>query len=187
LYSKMGICLSYLSRFDDARKYYDAALELSKELNSNLSFLDYYRGRELLDSVTGNWEGAYKNFKQYVIVHDSIYNKENINKLVASQMEYDAEKKEAAEKAEQEKKDIRQRNIRNSIAAGLAGAVVFLVVVYKQRNKIREGKKRSDELLLNILPEEVADELKAKGSAEAKQFDEVTVMFTDFKGFTQIS
>ncbi len=48
-------------------------------------------------------------------------------------------------------------------------------------------KKKSDELLLNILPEEVAEELKAKGSADAKQFDEVTVMFTDFKGFTSIS
>jgi class 3 adenylate cyclase len=48
-------------------------------------------------------------------------------------------------------------------------------------------KKKSDDLLLNILPEEVAEELKAKGSADAKQFDEVTVMFTDFKGFTQIS
>jgi class 3 adenylate cyclase len=33
----------------------------------------------------------------------------------------------------------------------------------------------------------VAEELKAKGSADAKQFDQVTVMFTDFKGFTQIS
>ncbi len=48
-------------------------------------------------------------------------------------------------------------------------------------------KKKSDDLLLNILPEEVAEELKAKGSAAAKQFDEVTVMFTDFKDFTHIS
>jgi adenylate cyclase len=39
-------------------------------------------------------------------------------------------------------------------------------------------------LLLNILPAEVAEELKAKGSAEAKQFDEVTVLFTDFINFT---
>ncbi len=187
IYSNMGICYSYMKKYDEAGKYSDKALVLSKELNSTISFLDYYRGRELLDSVTGNWEGAYKNFKQYIIFHDSTFNKESINKIVASQMEYDAEKKEAFEKAEQEKKDIRQRNIRNSIAAGLTGAIVFLVVVYKQRNKIREGKKRSDELLLNILPEEVADELKAKGSAAAKHFDEVTVMFTDFKGFTQIS
>ena len=40
---------------------------------------------------------------------------------------------------------------------------------------------------MNILPEEVAEELKEKGSAEAKAFDEVTVMFTDFKGFTTIA
>ena len=48
-------------------------------------------------------------------------------------------------------------------------------------------KKKSDDLLLNILPSEVAEELKLNGRAEARQFDEVTVMFTDFKGFTQIS
>ena len=47
--------------------------------------------------------------------------------------------------------------------------------------------KRSDELLLNILPEEVAEELKAKGHAEAKHFDQVTILFTDFKGFTEAS
>ena len=54
------------------------------------------------------------------------------------------------------------------------------------------GKKnffqaRSEALLLNILPKEIAEELKANGSAEAKQFDDVTVMFTDFKNFTQIT
>jgi ligand-binding sensor domain-containing protein len=52
---------------------------------------------------------------------------------------------------------------------------------------VEKEKQRSDALLLNILPEEVAEELKTKGSAEAKQFDEVTVLFTDFKNFTQIS
>jgi class 3 adenylate cyclase len=102
-------------------------------------------------------------------------------------MQYEFDKKEAATKAEQEKKDILQRTIRNSIAATLAGALIFLVVVYRQRNKISKARKRSDELLLNILPSEVAEELKEKGSADAKHFDEVTVMFTDFKGFTQIS
>jgi class 3 adenylate cyclase len=78
--------------------------------------------------------------------------------------------------------------------------IVFLIVYYfKSENARQEGlleiknihlaaeKQKSDNLLLNILPEEVAEELKAKGSADAKQFDEVTVMFTDFKGFTQIS
>ena len=58
--------------------------------------------------------------------------------------------------------------------------------VVAEKKEVEKQKKRSDDLLLNILPEEVAEELKAKGSADAKQFDEVTVMFTDFKGFTHI-
>ncbi|KAA5534815.1 hypothetical protein F0919_09410 [Taibaiella lutea] len=48
-------------------------------------------------------------------------------------------------------------------------------------------KKKSDDLLLNILPAEVANELKEKGEAEAKLFDHVTVLFTDFVNFTQMS
>ncbi|HNF72689.1 MAG TPA: adenylate/guanylate cyclase domain-containing protein, partial [Chitinophagaceae bacterium] len=44
-----------------------------------------------------------------------------------------------------------------------------------------------DKLLLNILPVEVAEELKETGSAVARQFDEVTVLFTDFVNFTSIS
>ncbi len=48
-------------------------------------------------------------------------------------------------------------------------------------------KERSDELLLNILPAAVADELKANGKAEAKQIDQATVLFTDFKEFTALS
>ncbi|MFN5208064.1 MAG: adenylate/guanylate cyclase domain-containing protein, partial [Bacteroidota bacterium] len=53
--------------------------------------------------------------------------------------------------------------------------------------EVVEEKNRSEELLLNILPKEVAEELKHKGEAEARQIDEVTVLFTDFKGFTSLS
>jgi adenylate cyclase len=53
--------------------------------------------------------------------------------------------------------------------------------------ELRTEKKKSDDLLLNILPAEVAEELKEKGRADAKQFDEVTVLFTDFKNFTNVS
>lgn len=45
-------------------------------------------------------------------------------------------------------------------------------------------KNKSDELLLNILPKQVADELKNNGKAEAKRYEDVTILFTDFKDFT---
>ena len=52
---------------------------------------------------------------------------------------------------------------------------------------LTKEKKRSDELLLNILPFETAEELKEKGKSAPKFFESVTIMFTDFKDFTRIS
>ncbi len=59
--------------------------------------------------------------------------------------------------------------------------------VMQRTRELSTEKRRSDALLLNILPGDVADELKTKGTAEAKLFDQVTVLFTDFKGFTAMS
>ncbi|MBS1938776.1 MAG: hypothetical protein JSS84_13295 [Bacteroidetes bacterium] len=59
--------------------------------------------------------------------------------------------------------------------------------VQERTAELRSEKERSDELLHNILPHEVADELKRTGVAAAKHFDEATVLFSDFRGFTQIS
>jgi len=60
-------------------------------------------------------------------------------------------------------------------------------VVEEQKKVVEAEKKKSDDLLLNILPAEVAEELKAKGTTTAKDFSEVTVLFTDFKNFTLMS
>jgi class 3 adenylate cyclase len=59
--------------------------------------------------------------------------------------------------------------------------------VKERTEQLNIEKKKSDVLLLNILPEEIAEELKIKGSVDAKNFEYVTVMFTDFKNFTKIS
>jgi class 3 adenylate cyclase len=49
---------------------------------------------------------------------------------------------------------------------------------------ISHEKAQADKLLRNILPDEVADELKNTGVARARHYDQVSVLFTDFKGFT---
>jgi class 3 adenylate cyclase/tetratricopeptide (TPR) repeat protein len=59
--------------------------------------------------------------------------------------------------------------------------------IERQRDEIDYERRRSDKLLLNILPEEIAEELKEKGSATPKQYQTVSVLFTDFKGFTMIA
>ena len=56
-----------------------------------------------------------------------------------------------------------------------------------QRNRIGKEMQRSEELLLNILPVEIAEELKDKGKVGSKRMESVSVLFTDFKGFTAIA
>lgn len=51
---------------------------------------------------------------------------------------------------------------------------------------LQEEKQKSDDLLLNILPEEIALELKQSGKAEARNYNCATVMFADFVDFTKI-
>ncbi len=59
--------------------------------------------------------------------------------------------------------------------------------VEERTKELQIEKSKSDDLLLNILPLETANELKSQGFAKPKHFDEVTVLFTDFKNFTSIS
>jgi class 3 adenylate cyclase len=53
--------------------------------------------------------------------------------------------------------------------------------------ELRGQKEKSDELLRNILPAEVAEELKEKGSAAARYYEDASVLFTDFADFTQMA
>lgn len=57
-----------------------------------------------------------------------------------------------------------------------------------EKNKtIKEEQQRSDNLLLNILPTLVADELKRMGRTQARYFEDVSVLFADFVGFSKIA
>ncbi len=76
------------------------------------------------------------------------------------------------------------------IAVSLQNALLYESLeqkVLERTQQLASEKKKSDDLLLNILPSEVAEELKQKGTSEARQYDEVTVLFTDFVDFTKIS
>ncbi|MCC6410388.1 MAG: AAA family ATPase [Saprospiraceae bacterium] len=51
--------------------------------------------------------------------------------------------------------------------------------------QLNEEKDKADALLLNILPAETAEELKKTGTSKARDFDQATVLFTDFRNFSQ--
>ncbi len=60
-------------------------------------------------------------------------------------------------------------------------------ILGEKNNIIEEERERSENLLLNILPQPIAEELKANGRAAARRYDEASVLFSDFINFTHIS
>lgn len=66
-------------------------------------------------------------------------------------------------------------------------SVLYGIERHQLKTQLKEEKEKSELLLRNILPQKIADELKATGLVEAKHFENVTVMFIDFAEFTSIS
>ncbi len=89
---------------------------------------------------------------------------------------------EALKQAEENAKLIMQQNVM------LEEKVAERTLELAEKNEILNVElQRSEQLLLNILPYETAQELKMSGKAVARYYPDITVMFTDFKGFTHIA
>ena len=76
--------------------------------------------------------------------------------------------------------------ISGQVAGSIQNANLYKVS-QEATEEAKVERKKSDKLLLNILPEEVAEELKEKGSVTPVLFEQTSIMFTDFKGFTMIA
>jgi len=176
-----------------AMERYMEAEELSKEIGAKYQLKDAYEGLALTNAKLRNFDKAYSYQQLLLGIKDTLFNLDIEKKLGTLQFTFDIEKKEneinllTKDKEIKEQELRRQKLVRNSFIGGFAVVLLFAGVFFSQRNRIAKEKKRSDELLLNILPEETAEELKATGTAKARSFDSVTVMFTDFKNFTQAS
>ena len=138
-------------------------------------------------------------------LEDSLRNSSNTKEITKMVLLYDFEQQEFADSVESYAKEIElkadydtqileEKYIRN-ISIALGTVLLFLAIglysrfrfVKKSKAELQVEKNRSDELLLNILPSEVAEELKEKGSADARDFELVSILFSDFKGFTKAS
>ncbi|MBK6341973.1 MAG: hypothetical protein IPF41_05115 [Flavobacteriales bacterium] len=168
----------------------DSAVELGSleaQKHAALDLIVYYRH-------AGRYDKALEMFELKVALQDSSEREENQREMIRQEYKYDYDKQAladsltfASETAIQQKEVQKQKLMRNGFMGGFALVALFAGVFFFQRNRISKEKARSEELLLNILPEEVAEELKDTGAAQAKHFDTATILFSDFKGFTEAS
>lgn len=185
--------LNYMSELYQEDNEFDTALEYayrSHELSNKFNLKDQISDAnlqlsELLDNA-GKSREALEYYKMHIVYRDSLVNLENVQKM--ANLEVDKKELEV-ENLEQKRKN--QRIVFWS-TVGVLLLTAFLAYGLFKRHKyvkatnkiIAAEKQRSDDLLLNILPEETAQELKDKGRVEAKKYSSVTVLFSDFKGFT---
>ena len=177
---------------------YKEAESMAKEMKLTYELKDIYEGISESYINKGDFKNGYQYQTKFLSQKDSIYNLETNDKIRGLQFNFDLQKKEdeigLLEKEAQilELNEKRQKIVKY-ITFVIAGLILLLAIglfkrykyVRKTNHIIEEEKNRSDKLLLNILPEETAIELKQNGKVEAKKFDSVTVLFTDFEGFTR--
>ena len=148
----------------------------------------------------GNGNKALKYLELRTVIEDSLHAEETSKKL--QQMEFQkvmlqdsiAKAQEASLIQEAHEEVIRQEEKTRNISLGVGAFFVLLAgsfygrwrYVRKSKASLQIEKDRSENLLLNILPEEIAQELKETGKAAPKKYECVTILFTDFKDFTKL-
>jgi adenylate cyclase len=111
-----------------------------------------------------------------------------VNKGLKVQLEQVKLLSEKSLQQEQEKQQLlesRKEELEKEVVQRTAEVMMQKEKIEKQHEELKMEKKKSDDLLLNILPAEIAEELKDTGTTAARYFDHVTVLFTDFVDFTQ--
>jgi class 3 adenylate cyclase len=191
--------------FDKRVAYMDSAITIAKNLNDFVDLHAYYQNLALAYSEEKDYYWAFEYSWISSNYKDSVYKEETANSIAEMMERYESEQKslEIANLELKNNEALLEAELLKSnqykLILGSVGLVILLIIsliVIKQTRDHRKmlalkneaieiEKERSEELLLNILPYEVAEELKEKGESEAKDFENVTVLFSDFQHFTE--
>ena len=162
-------------KISKAEKYLPKALALSLETGSWEHIRESYKAMAVLDSIKGNYKSALQHFKQYIAYRDSLLNEDNTKKSIKVQMQYDFDKKESLQKAEQEKINLKneeekrqQKIIMFSVVSCLLLVVLVAIFIFrslrinKKKNKIISAQKElveKQKLVVEMKQKEVLDSI----------------------------
>jgi adenylate cyclase len=168
--------LSYAKRSLDLGQIYGLKEQI-RDANLKLSEIH---------ELTGNTEESFRYYKDYITYRDSLSNVAVVQNMANLRTDFEVSQKQIeVDLLNQEKKN--QRNILISLVIIMILGAIILGTLYWYFTKIKKEKKRSETLLLNILPSETAKELKLKGKVDAEKFNAITVLFSDFVDFSKQS
>jgi len=169
-----------------AKESYQLALRYGLKQEISDASLKLYK----LYDAAGDVDQGFYYYRQHIVYRDSVNNISEVQETARLRADFEIAQKQLEVDLLTERQENQRISMIASIVAAISVALLALGLfmryrfIYKTNQIIQAEKARSDELLLNILPEETAKELKEFGKVQAKRFDSVTVMFTDFRSFT---
>ncbi|HEY9115314.1 MAG TPA: adenylate/guanylate cyclase domain-containing protein [Bacteroidales bacterium] len=180
--------------------YFRKAEPIAEEIQANEELSKIYKGLTRNYKSLSNYEQAFNYQSKYETIQVKIYDAEMEKGITTATLSYDIEKKQGQIDLMTKEKELVELNVRQQKLIRNA-LIVFLVLVliitigairnYLNKvkvNKVLDKQKAEIEgLLLNILPEKVAHELQMFGYSTPRNYELVSVLFTDFKSFTSIS
>jgi len=145
--------------------------------NANLKLSELYES-------AGNSQLSLRYYKDHIAFRDSVNNLKSVQAMADLRTDFEvAEKQVEVDLLNEQKRNQQNKMIALSVILGLIS--LLLGAMYWFYRAISREHKRSESLLLNILPAETARELKSKGKVDAVKIDQVTVLFTDFVEFSK--
>ena len=214
LYYPISVYLTYMSDIylnqgnrEAALNYSEKSLELATKYGLKDQISEAALQISKLYEDAGNYKNSLNYFKEYSKFKDSVSNLFKVQEMADLRTNFEVSRKQVeVDLLTQQKKNQeievallnqQKRNQKTIVFATIIALILICTLAFGlyRRNKfinktkriIEDEKNRSDKLLLNILPEQTALELKKHGKVVAKRFDLVSVMFTDFKNFTSYS
>jgi adenylate cyclase len=192
IYTTLGkICIAK-KRFNEAVKYLQQAIDICEKSSMLIAEKDVWEALSDVYDQVGQPALALKAYKNFIAIRDSVINIEKANAMTRIMVQSENRQKILEVENDNELKMQKQKMLTYSGYFGLVVVLLISFIIYRNYNQqkkandtISKEKQVSENLLLNILPEDTARELKANGTVKAKLFDNVTVLFTDFINFTQ--
>lgn len=184
----------------DAFRLLDSAYVLADTLNSLEKMAKVQIARSSIFAILHDYKRAYTFLNEYITLNNQYLDEERVKAVTEMMEKYESEKKarqiqqlqvDNLDAALKNERITKTRNHYIYLGSGILlvalGLWWRLTYVHKSKRAIQHEKDISEGLLLNILPASVADELKLNGHAEARNFPAATILFSDFKSFTNIS
>lgn len=174
-----------------AKIYIDSAIRICREIGDLNALSANYKQMSEVMALQGNNALALENFKRYAVLKDSIFNIEKNKKLTETAMQYEFDKKEAATRLQQERKNVQQRTVRNWIIAGAAILLLLLVALinrYRYKQKANEALATAYDDLKSAQEQLVQSEkMAALGAMATRMAHEIQNPLNFVNNFSDVS